>query len=76
MNTVLAFMPFGMPGPMELMIIFVIIFFLFGAKKLPSIAKSFGESLTSFRRGKKEGEKLLKEIDDELKDKPKEKEDK
>ena len=36
-------------GPVELIIIAVIVFLLFGAKKLPSAAKSVGQSLRIFK---------------------------
>jgi len=61
-------LPFGMPGATELLIIFVLIFFMFGAKKLPGIARSVGSSLTSFQRGRLEGKKLVQDMQDELDD--------
>ena len=64
----LAFIPGGMPGMGELGIILLIVFLLFGAKKLPQMANSFGRSLTEFRRGRKEGEKLLKELEQDIKE--------
>jgi len=43
--------PLGTP---ELLIIVVIIIFLFGAKKIPQLAKGLASSLTEFRKGKNE----------------------
>lgn len=45
---------FGLP---ELIIILVIVLLLFGAKKLPDLAKSLGRSVGEFKKGKQEGEK-------------------
>lgn len=41
----------GMPGLPELLIILVIVFFLFGAKRLPDLAKGLGKSITNFKAG-------------------------
>jgi sec-independent protein translocase protein TatA len=40
-----------MPGPMELIIIFLVILLLFGAKRIPEILKSFGEGVKEFKKG-------------------------
>jgi len=37
-------------GPGELIIIFAVILLLFGAKRLPEVAKSLGRSITEFKR--------------------------
>lgn len=39
------------PGGLELVIIFLIIMLLFGARKLPGLAGSLGTSMREFRRG-------------------------
>ena len=50
-----------MPGPVELSIIFAIVFLLFGAKRLPEIARSLGEGIQEFKKSftdeKKSGDK-------------------
>ena len=46
-------------GAGELLIIFLIILLLFGAKKLPEIARSLGKALREF---KKSGEEIKEEI--------------
>ncbi|MFB6355974.1 MAG: twin-arginine translocase TatA/TatE family subunit [bacterium] len=46
---------FGMPGWVELLIVFAIILLLFGASRLPKIARSMGESVGEFKDGLKEG---------------------
>ncbi|MHC4821567.1 MAG: Sec-independent protein translocase subunit TatA/TatB [Planctomycetota bacterium] len=38
-----------------LIIVAIIIFFLFGAKKLPQLARSTGQSVGEFKKGLKEG---------------------
>jgi len=58
----------GAPGPTEVLIVLAVLFLLFGAKKIPQMANAFGKSLSEFKRGRKEGEKLLKEVEKELKD--------
>jgi sec-independent protein translocase protein TatA len=40
------------PGPMELVIILVIILIIFGAGKLPQVAGSIGKGIREFRRAK------------------------
>ena len=39
----------------ELLIILVIVLLLFGAKRLPDLARSLGKSLSEFKKGKEEG---------------------
>jgi len=41
-------------GPTELLIIFFIIILLFGAKKLPELAKGLGKGIKEFRSSIKE----------------------
>jgi sec-independent protein translocase protein TatA len=41
----------GRIGLPELILIAVILLLLFGAKRLPSIAKSLGESIKEFKKG-------------------------
>jgi len=57
--TDLAFFAGGAPGPMELLIILLVILLLFGAKRLPDLARSLGKSLSEFKKGKDEGARML-----------------
>ena len=50
---------FGM-GPWELFLIFVVILLLFGAKRLPEMAKGMGKGISEFK-------KALKDTTDEIK---------
>lgn len=58
-NTLLLMFP--TLGPMELIIILVIVIVLFGANRLPQIGKGIGEGIKNFKRGMKAAE----EPDDE-----------
>lgn len=44
---------FGM-GPWELLIVFLVILLLFGAKRLPDIAQGMGKGIREFRRAMKD----------------------
>ncbi len=48
-------------GVQELILILVIILLLFGAKKIPEIARGLGKSITEFRKGLKEEPKEKEE---------------
>jgi len=49
----------GMPSGTELLIIFGIIVLLFGAKKIPDLAKGLGKGIKNFRSE-------MKEVDEEV----------
>lgn len=52
-----------MPGINEVLIILVLAaVFIFGAKKIPELAKTFGKAKSEFEKGKIEGEKELNEF--------------
>lgn len=44
-------------GPTELIIVLVIVMLLFGASRLPKLARSLGETAKEFRQGVEEAEK-------------------
>jgi sec-independent protein translocase protein TatA len=44
----------GMPGGTEWIIILVIVVILFGARKIPDLARSLGKGITEFKRGLKD----------------------
>jgi len=51
----------GRLGPLEIMIIVGILVFLFGAKKIPELARGMGLGIKEFKKGLEEGESILKE---------------
>lgn len=61
----------GLPGGPEMIIILAIIVLLFGANKLPSLARSSGEAIGEFKKGREDIENELREaagpnsVDDE-----------
>lgn len=57
-----------MIGPQELIPIFAIIVLLFGASKLPELARSMGSSVGEFKKAQKESELSLKEFEKSITD--------
>jgi sec-independent protein translocase protein TatA len=47
---------FGL-GAQEILLILVVIIFLFGAKKIPEIARGLGKGMSEFKRGMHDGQK-------------------
>lgn len=58
---------FFAPGPMELVIVGLVAVLLFG-NRLPGVARSLGSSFNEFKRGLKDVEGDVREIDGALKD--------
>ena len=67
-STVLGMGPIGAP---EMIIIFVVVLLLFGAKKLPELARGMGKSLGEFKRAKDEFEHEITRSENEVTSKPK-----
>ena len=53
--------PIGMP---ELLIILLVVLLLFGAKRLPELAKGLGKGIREFKDATKHVEKEIKELDE------------
>ena len=47
----------ALPGLSELLLIFGVVFLLFGAKKLPGLGGAIGESIKNFKKGINDGDK-------------------
>ena len=58
------------PGPTEWVLILVIVLVLFGAKKLPELARSLGQSMNEFRKAREEFDKELRQAGQDLKGAP------
>ncbi len=54
MNSESLLILFAMPGVTEMIIILVIILLLFGAKKIPELAKGLGKGIKEFKDAKDE----------------------
>ncbi|WP_135826636.1 Sec-independent protein translocase subunit TatA/TatB [Halorussus ruber] len=52
------------PGGMEMMVILLIAVLLFGANKIPKLARSTGEAMGEFKKGRQEVEEELREMQD------------
>ncbi len=51
-------------GQEWIFIIIIAVVFIFGAKKIPELAKTLGKAKGEFEKGKIEGEKELKDLKD------------
>jgi sec-independent protein translocase protein TatA len=58
------------PGPTEWVVILVIVLVLFGAKKLPELARGLGQGLNEFRKARDEFGKELQQAAQEVKRQP------
>ena len=64
MSTISAVLLFGMPGGWEMFIIIFVVLLLFGAKKIPELARGLGRGIREFKDATKE---IKAEIDEESK---------
>ncbi len=46
----------GMPGPFELIVIFMVVLLLFGANKIPEVGRALGEGIKEFRKALRSGD--------------------
>jgi sec-independent protein translocase protein TatA len=62
---------FGGIGVQELLLIFLVVLLLFGAKRIPDIAHGLGKGMREFRRAMQDTrDELTRPLDEEPKDKP------
>jgi len=53
---------FGLPrNPEEILLLLLIILLLFGAKRIPDLARALGRSIGEFKKGRAEGEREARE---------------
>jgi len=72
MNSIIAFGPLG---TQEMVLIFLIMLLLFGAKKLPQLARGIGKSVGEFRKAREEFEDEIRKGSDELDEEERKKKD-
>ena len=58
--------PIGMP---EMIMIFVVVLLLFGAKKLPELARGIGKSMGEFKKAREDFEREITTAETEVKTK-------
>jgi sec-independent protein translocase protein TatA len=58
---------FGMP---ELLLVLLVVLLLFGARKIPDLARSLGRSLSEFKKGRDEGTRDSHKDEDTTANKP------
>lgn len=56
----------GMPGMPELFLLLIIVLVLFGAKRLPELARGLGQSMNEFRKAKDEFEREIHKTTQDL----------
>ena len=61
MHSIMPLFP-GLPGGPELLIVLFVLVLLFGANKIPKLARSTGQAMGEFRRGREEIEEELNEV--------------
>jgi sec-independent protein translocase protein TatA len=50
---------FGLPSPPDMIVILVLVVLLFGAKKLPELARGLGQSLGEFKKARDDFEREI-----------------
>jgi len=58
-----------MPGPPELLLIFLAVLILFGAKRIPEIARGLGRGIRDFKKSLKDTQDEIEDLDDSQREK-------
>ena len=58
---------FGNLGAGEIILIVLVVLLLFGAKKIPELARGIGKGMSEFKKGLKDGESEIKSADTDSK---------
>jgi sec-independent protein translocase protein TatA len=58
----------GVPGGPEVLIVLLVLVLLFGANKIPQLARSTGQAMGEFRRGREEIEEEIQQASEEQDD--------
>ena len=58
---------FGNLGAGEIILILLVVLLLFGAKKIPELARGLGKGMSEFKKGLKDVEKEIKDAGDDNK---------
>ena len=58
---------FGNLGAGEIILIVLVVLLLFGAKKIPELARGIGKGMSEFKKGLKDVENEIKSADDDSK---------
>ena len=59
-------MPFNL-GPLEISLLVVLVLIIFGPRRLPEMARAFGEAIQEFRKA---GRKVQREVTEALEEEP------
>ena len=57
-----------MPGYQELLVILLIVFLIFGGRKIPEIARGLGKGIREFKRAKDGAEDTKKQVSESVQD--------
>ena len=53
-------------GPNELMLVLAMVFLLFGASKVPEVARALGRAKAEYKKAEKEAELELRELENKV----------